>query len=165
MPLWIKIAVPVMIAAVVAGIFFYKKASKPKAVSTDALPFQITELKLDDVKAYGKPVIIDFGSYGCTSCVDMIPVMESLHDEFKDSAVIQFMDVWEDTEGIDALPLQMIPTQVFYNTDGTPYQPGKAIADKISFRTDKDGDEVLYTLHIGELSEAEIREILKDMGV
>lgn len=113
------------------------------------------------------PTVIDFGSDSCIPCKQMAPVLKTLNNEWQGKAAVQFMDVWEYTEGVDKFPIQVIPTQVFFNADGTPFVPSDILASKVQFDmySDKASNEHIFTVHQGGITEEEMRQIFAEMGV
>ena len=68
---------------------------------------------LEQLKTYGQPMAIDFGSDSCIPCKEMKPVLETLNKELKDKVVVKFVDVSKNPDAADNLPLKVIPTQFF----------------------------------------------------
>ena len=62
-------------------------------------------------------------------------------------------------------PVQVIPTQIFINADGTPYLPSKDINIRFAMYNYKNTEELAFTAHEGVLTEKQFLAILKDMGV
>ncbi len=62
---------------------------------------------------------------------------------------------------------QVIPTQVFYTSDGKPFTPSESFAQEIQFDmySHKETGEHLFTVHQGGLTEAQMRKIFAEMGV
>lgn len=131
----------------------------------DKFALDVTEVDVDTWLTYGLPIIIDFGSDECIPCVEMYPVLETMNEEMQEKAIIKFIDVWKYSSEIGDFPIQVIPTQIFMNTDGTPYVPSEDIGiDFIQYYSNVT-DEHVYTAHQGGLTEDEMRAILADMGV
>ena len=130
-------------------------------------PLKITKTDLESIKAYGIPTVIDFGSDSCIPCKQMSPVLETLNKEWQGKAAVQFMDVWKYTDGVSDFPVSVIPTQVFFNADGTPYVPSEAIQKEIEFTmySDKNTNEHIFTVHQGGITEEQMRKIFAEMGV
>ncbi|HBF8218529.1 thioredoxin family protein [Clostridioides difficile] len=175
-PLIVKILVPALIVAIIVGIFIIKNVQKfptePSIIDSGAdsdknFSLKITSVDLEEIKKYGVPTVIDFGSDSCIPCKQMASVLETLNSEWQGKAAVQFMDVWEYTEGVDKFPVQVIPTQVFFNADGTPFIPSDELASKVQFTmySDKSNDEHIFTVHQGGITEEEMREIFAEMGV
>ncbi len=80
-------------------------------------------------------------------------------------AIIKFVDVWKNGAVANDFPIQVIPTQVFINADGTPYVPSGDMQIKFDMYRRKDIYEHAFTVHQGELTEDQMRAILADMGV
>ena len=94
--------------------------------------------------------------------------MKTMNAEMQGKAIIRFVDVWKYTDGADGFPIQVIPTQVLVNADGTPYVPSEAMESsgiKFTMYSTKDTNEHVFTVHQGGLTEEQMRLILKDMGV
>lgn len=117
--------------------------------------------------AYGLPVIVDYGSDSCIPCKQMAPVLEKMNEEMQGKAFIKFVDVWKYPEAAENVPIQVIPTQVLFNADGTPFVPSDELAQKIQFDmySSRDTGEHVFTVHQGGLTEEEMRLILNEMGV
>lgn len=170
-----KILIPVCVLLVIAGIWIIKnadnKAQEVPAQSEQSgemsFPLKLTAVDLDAIKAYGVPTVIDFGSDSCIPCKEMAPVLETLNAEWQDIAAVQFMDVWKYTDGVSDFPVSVIPTQVFFNADGTPFVPSDALAAEIEFTmySTKDTSEHVFTVHQGGVTEAQMRMIFAEMGI
>jgi Thioredoxin domain-containing protein len=177
--LWGKILIVILTLAVVAGIYAYKKSKDNKlnnqnTVQTDSesadeeeLPLEIPSVDLDEIKAYGLPFVIDFGSDSCMPCREMAPVLETLHEAWQGKAIVHFVDVWKNTTAANNFPVSVIPTQVFFNADGTPFVPSDELAQEIEFTlySSKDTNEHIYTVHQGGVTEGQMRKIFAEMGV
>ena len=180
----VKILVPVLIVITIIGIYFLKtkdNASEETNSSTNeqlaanselnedavAYPLKITSVDLEKIKNYGVPTVIDFGSDSCIPCKEMAPVLETLNAEWQGKAAVQFMDVWKYSEGVQDFPVQVIPTQVFFNADGTPFVPSEELAAKIQFDmySMRDTGDHVFTVHQGGISEEDMRLIFAEMGV
>ena len=82
-------------------------------------------------------------------------------------AVIKFVDVWEYADAANNVPIQVIPTQVIFNADGTLFVPSDKLAAEIEFimYSSRETDEHVFTVHQGGITEEDMRKILKEMGV
>lgn len=171
----LKVAVPFFIVLVVIGIYVYKKAEEGKInssaqaeeISEDSLPLEISTVDLEGIKSYGVPFVIDFGSDSCIPCKQMAPVLETLHEEFQGKAIVHFVDVWKNQAAATDFPVSVIPTQVFYNADGTPFVPSEELSQEIEFTlySSKTNNEHLFTVHQGGVTEDQMRKIFVEMGV
>lgn len=132
--------------------------------------FSLRETEAIDFKAlsaYGLPIIVDYGADTCIPCKQMAPVLEKANKEFYGKAFIKFINVWDYPKAADNVPVQLIPTQILFNADGTPFVPSKELAKKIQFNmySDRKTGKHTFTIHQGGLTEEQMWEILKDMGV
>ncbi|MVX66324.1 thioredoxin [Clostridium chromiireducens] len=119
---------------------------------------------LEQLKTYGQPMIIDFGSDSCIPCKEMKPVLEELNKELKGIVIVKFVDVWKNTNVAKNLPLKVIPTQFFFDKNGKPYVP-KDNESGFTMYSDKTTGEHLFTVHEGGMDKDSILKVLKEMGV
>jgi thioredoxin 1 len=78
----------------------------------------------------GKPTVIDLGARTCIPCKKMAPILESLSGEYRGRANVLFIDVWEDKVSAQNFRVQMIPTQIFFNTQGKEVKRHMGFLDK-----------------------------------
>ncbi|MGB3478601.1 MAG: thioredoxin domain-containing protein [bacterium] len=90
----------------------------------------------------GQPVVADFGKGTCMPCKMMEPILKKLAEEYEGRASILILDVDEYRSLSRKYRVMMIPTQIFF---------------------DSDGKEVYR--HQGFMSETDIIAKLKEMGV
>ena len=127
------------------------------ALETDAIDLAV-------LFSYKLPIIIDFGSDSCIPCQQMAPVLISANEDYRGKAIIKFVDVWKYTDAANNFPVQVIPTQVFFNADGTPYVPSEDIGIEFGFYSTKDTQKHVFTVHQGGLTTEQMEKILADMG-
>ena len=77
-----------------------------------------TALAVNQALSSGRPTVIDLGARTCIPCKKMSPILESLSAEYRGKASVLFIDVHEDQEAAQKHRVQMIPTQIFFNTQG-----------------------------------------------
>lgn len=173
-PLLLKVLIPIAVVVVVIGIIWIAKAqNKPEPqnpIIIDGADFSLnvsTEVDFDALFQYGLPIIVDYGSDSCIPCQQMAPVLKTLNDEMAGKAFIKFVDVWEYVDAANNVPIQVIPTQVLFNADGTPFVPSNQLAMEIEFimYSSRETDEHVFTVHQGGITEEDMRKILKEMGV
>ena len=85
----------------------------------------------------------------------MAPALKTLNEEMYGKAFIKFADVWLYADAANNVPVQVIPTQVLVNADGTSFVPSEELAAQIQFTmySRKDTGEHAFTVHQGGLSE------------
>lgn len=185
----LQIIIPLLILVVIGGMWFFKNqgmGSAESGSSSDSATVQndpsnlpehlqdadfslaITEaVDFEALAEYGIPAIIDYGADSCVPCREMAPVLETLNEELYGRAFIKFADVWQYADAASNVPVQVIPTQVLVNADGTPFVPSDELASRIQFTmySHKDTGEHVFTVHQGGLTEEQMRLILAEMGV
>jgi len=162
----LKILAPILIIAVIVGIFILKgNPEKPIAANTGEFALEATAIDLAQLKSYGLPIIIDFGADSCVPCKEMAPVLQKLNKEMQGKAIVKFVDVWKNKNAADDFPVDLIPTQFFFDKDGNPFVPKDANAMQMKLYSTKDTNKHVYTAHEGGMTEAQLRAVLKEMGV
>lgn len=168
--LFIRILVSILIGIALTAIWVVKTHPTPTSIDEDTgkiqdFQLEASSINLDELKAYKLPMIIDFGSDSCIPCQEMAPVLETMNEEMQGKAIIKFVDVWKYKDAATNFPVQVIPTQVIFDSEGKPYTPSEDIGIEFTLYSAKDTGEHVYTVHQGGLNEEEVRKILKDMEV
>lgn len=175
--LFIRILVPLIIAVALIVIWYVKTHPTPTVLDEDVSQEHVSAqnegdcaletavIELETLTSYQLPIIIDFGADSCIPCKEMAPVLKKMNSEMQGKAIIKFVDVWKNGDAAANFPIQVIPTQVLINSDGTPYVPSKDIGIEFTMYTDKDTSKHVFTVHQGGLTEKEMRAILIDMAV
>ena len=168
---WLKIVAPLLILCVVAGIWVFKnnqdKTPSETQEGVEIQPLDMTEVDLEAWKAYGLPIMVDFGGEACGPCQSMRPDLEKVHRHMQGKVTIRYVDVWANPAGAGDIPIQVVPTQVFFNADGTPFEPSEELLQTMGFTlySFRDTGELAYTVHQGVLSEEDMLTIFREMGV
>ena len=68
-------------------------------------------------KASALPKFVDLGTTTCAPCKAMLRVMDELRTQYPGKLDIQFVNVKEQWEKMDAYGVSAIPTQIFYSPD------------------------------------------------
>ena len=176
----IRVIILGLILLVVLGLFLFKNSLTPAgqrglAEGVDPVfagsEFDLDatdNFDLDAILAYNLPVIVDFGADSCAPCKEMAPVLAELNQELRGKAIIKFVDVWKNPAAGQAIPLQVIPTQFFFNADGTPYVPADidaAARQGFVLYERQDSGEHVYTAHQGGLDKESMLAILAELGM
>ena len=64
------------------------------------------------------PRLVDLGAKKCIPCKLMAPILEELKKEYAGVFEVDFIDVWQSPEKVKEYGLQVIPTQIFYDSSG-----------------------------------------------
>ena len=181
------------VVLLIGGVFILKNSQKaPATESTANLPVAVPEgqlqgtpvtgqpnmalkaaralhvtspLDLDTLRSSGLPIIVDYGADSCIPCKEMAPVLEELHKTLAGKAIILFVDVWKYRNLSQGIPIQVIPTQIFFDATGKPFSPAEELGIPFNLYTRKDTGEHIFTTHEGGLDKARMLAILKAMGM
>lgn len=182
---FVKILVPVLIITAIGMLWIVKNSSEkdgdntlPQSIqSVSDLPeylrdadfsLEVTaEVDFAALADYGLPVIVDYGSDSCIPCKEMAPTLKTMNEEMFGRAFIKFADVWVYPDSASNVPVQVIPTQVLFKADGTPFVPSDSLAAEIAFTmyNDRTNGDHVFTVHQGGLTEDQMRMVLTEMGV
>lgn len=97
-----------------------------EALVSDAGPMvdEPAESSLSDVAAKaaetsgGIPRLVDLGSKKCIPCKKMAPILEELKREYAGRMEVVFIDVRENRQAASDYGIRLIPTQIFYDSEG-----------------------------------------------
>ena len=64
------------------------------------------------------PRLVDVGADKCIPCITMAPILEHLREDFIGRLEVKFVDAWKSRDEAASYNVQMIPTQIFYASDG-----------------------------------------------
>ena len=65
------------------------------------------------------PRLVDLGADKCANCKKMMPILAALSTEYEGRFVVEFIDVWKNTDAATTYGIRVIPTQIFFAADGT----------------------------------------------
>ena len=133
-------------------------------VNTDFV-LAASEINLNKLKLYKLPIIIDFGADECIPCKEMAPVLKKLNKEWQGKVIVKFVDVWKYPNAVADFPVQMIPTQFFFDAQGNPYVPSDPEAMQMQMYVMKETGEHVYTAHVGGITEAQLKVVFEEMGI
>ena len=168
----LQIILPIIIIGIIIGMIAIKNINNKNLKETNEGIYNETNLNIENIdieqlKKYKIPVIIDLGADWCQPCKAMEPILVKLNKQLQGKAIIQFLDINKYPNGVNGVPTELIPTQIFINSDGTPYVPSNKLQQDIGFKKyfkSADGSHY-YTTHTGYISEENLLKILEEMGV
>lgn len=165
----LKIILPIIIVGIIALIGVLKNQENNAAILSDeGFILEAGSIDLEQLKSYGLPIVIDFGSEGCIPCDLMAPVLKKLNQEWQGKVIVKFVDIKKYPDAAYNFPVSVIPTQLFFNAQGNPYVPSEKMSQipiPFNLYSEKDTGLHVYTTHEGGLSEEQLRSILEEMGV
>ena len=124
-----------------------------------------TPIDFAALRASGLPVIIDFGADSCVPCKEMAPVLADLNKALQGRAIIRFVDVWKYRDLANGVPVDLIPTQVFFDSKGRPFVPPDSLQLQFTLYNRNDNNEHVFTTHEGGLDKPQMLAILNAMGM
>jgi thioredoxin 1 len=64
------------------------------------------------------PRLVDLGADKCIPCKMMAPILAALEKEYAGQLKVEFIDVWKNRGAGERYGIQLIPTQIFFDTTG-----------------------------------------------
>ncbi len=107
-----KTPIKILIVAVVA-------AGVVAAVALKQGKSETSEASAGNGSGAALPRLVDLGAGKCIPCKKMAPILEELKKEYAGRMEVEFIDVWKDPDAGKAYGIEMIPTQIFYDANGT----------------------------------------------
>ena len=113
-----SIAVSVVIIAAIS-IFTIKELNRKKSVQQ--LPAQPGSIANGDLSASPEelPKLIDLGAGKCIPCKAMAPILDELKENYSSEFTVTFIDVWENPDASEQYGIRSIPTQIFFDSEGS----------------------------------------------
>lgn len=114
---YLKIGIVVALVLAIGSVMYFK-FRQPESMETSV---DTSEIKVEKSYQTNLPKLIDLGAGKCIPCKKMAPILEELKDEYAGKLDIVFIDVWENPEESKRYGIRLIPTQIFYDTNGKEF--------------------------------------------
>lgn len=137
--------------------------AETKKLPESMLKLDIGKSRIEDLLKYNVPVIVDFGADWCGPCKAFHPTLEKIQEKYKGRIIIKYVDIDKHSDLLKGLPVQAVPTQMFWTKDGKPFMPNNR-KDFIKFK-DRKTKAVKYTYHVGGMKMNKFEDVIKEMGV
>ena len=137
------------------------------ATAAARVPMEYTVWNEEELFGTGLPLMLDFGSATCGPCQMMKPDLISFYEESYGKVTVRYADVWADPSLAGGFPVNAVPTQFFFNADGTPFEPSEELQKQMRFSmyVRRDNDEHVLTAHVGVMTKEQMKQIFREMGV
>jgi len=76
------------------------------------------------------PRLLDLGAGQCIPCKMMAPILEELGKEYEGRLHVEVLDVWENPAAAEPYAIRVIPTQIFYDTEGKEFYRNEGFLSK-----------------------------------
>lgn len=106
----IRFGTALAVIAVALAVYFLRPA-------TDS-PVNAMEETTPTIAA-SLPRLLDLGADKCVPCKMMAPILEELKVDFAENFTVEFIDVWKFPDQAKPYGIKVIPTQIFFDGDGT----------------------------------------------
>ncbi len=157
----LRIAVPLLIVAVIAAIYVVRRGAPGEGADIRGL--DVAALDMEELKAQELPILLFFSTADCPVCREFRPTVEQFYAETRDRAVVRYLDLTNYPELAANFPIQAVPAQALYLAGGKPYVPGEETPGNFSLYNLRATGEHALTLQVGSLTEAQLDQILEEM--
>ena len=119
----------IILAVCIVAVFFTKSACKcglqtgsnQTAVTPPAIvpAPSVNKTQVEtDTREKALPHLVDLGAGKCIPCKMMAPILEDLKKTYAGRMDVVFIDVWQNPDAGKKYGINVIPTQIFYDTAG-----------------------------------------------
>lgn len=112
-----KTILAIGIVILIAAISQSSALAMGKLKKTDTVEKQ-SPIENQTEKKTALPKLVDLGAKKCIPCKMMAPILDELKAEYKGKMDVVFIDVWQQPDEGKKYSIRMIPTQIFYASDG-----------------------------------------------
>ncbi len=118
-----KLIIVIVLVAAIAGVAMMRKAQKNTSVPV-SLDVNKQSVVMADVNKptatiqENLPRLVDLGADKCIPCKMMAPILEELKTTYNGKLQVDFIDVWKNPGEAPKYKINVIPTQIFYDSSG-----------------------------------------------
>lgn len=130
-------------------------------------PLFVSQIDEEALRSSGQPVMIQFFSTTCVPCMSMMDDLRAFYSENYGSVRVVALNIGEYPEAAMSYPVSVIPTQLFFTSDGENYIPSQRIIASVGNfvqYTYRDTGELAYVVHQGVLTKSQMERIAADAG-
>ena len=113
-----KILIVAALAVAVAAAVALKEGKRPVESRDATAAAAVGSPLADSGPSAPLPRLVDLGAGNCIPCRKMAPILEELKGDYAGRMEVEFIDVWKNPEAGKAYGIELIPTQIFYDSSG-----------------------------------------------
>ncbi len=149
-PLTNKIRAVTCLLVILALLFLYFNVlAVLRSHDVDAIQYDAeSQTDIEALLRFGKPVIVAFEADYCPTCENYVPYIKELRALYGDKICIKYVDVAANEEIRNVYNIELIPSTIFFTSDGKVYRPGNDLTLDESERYDGDRRYVSETAKI-----------------
>jgi thioredoxin 1 len=121
--------------AIVIGFILIKGSVDRTGEGSSANGIQeASQMDLEGQQTKKLPMLVDLGKGTCIPCKKMKPILDELKAEYEGRAIVEVIDLRYDRQAARKYGIRLIPTQIFYDTEGNEVYRHQGFMDKQSIR-------------------------------
>jgi thioredoxin 1 len=108
-----RILIALLLAGAIAAVLVLKNANRKPDKPVPVAP------TVEETEREPLPRLVDLGADKCIPCKAMAPILDELKVDQAGTFDVEFIDVWKNPEAGEEYDVSIIPTQIFYDSEGT----------------------------------------------
>lgn len=151
--------------AVTASDIIAQDDAAPESVEVE--PLFVSSIDEEALRSSGMPVMIQFFSTTCVPCMSMMDDLRAFYSENYGRVKVVALNIEEHPEAAMDYPVVVVPTQLFFTSEGELYVPSSRIRASVGGFASfvyTDTQELAYVVHQGVLDKEQMERIAADAG-
>ena len=135
--------------------------------SVEVEPLFVSSIDEEVLRSSGMPVMIQFYSTTCVPCMSMMDDLRAFYSENYGRVKVVALNIEEHPEAAMEYPVVVVPTQLFFTSEGELYVPSSRIRASVGGFASfvyTDTQELAYVVHQGVLDKEQMERIAADAG-
>ena len=135
--------------------------------SVEVEPLFVSSIDEEALRSSGMPVMIQFFSTTCVPCMSMMDDLRAFYSENYGRVKVVALNIEEYPEAAMDYPVVVVPTQLFFTSEGELYVPSSRIRASVGGFASfvyTDTQELAYVVHQGVLDKEQMERIAADAG-
>lgn len=135
--------------------------------SVEVEPLFVSSIDEEALRSSGMPGMIQFFSTTCVPCMSMMDDLRAFYSENYGRVKVVALNIEEYPEAAMDYPVVVVPTQLFFTSEGELYVPSSRIRASVGGFASfvyTDTQELAYVVHQGVLDKEQMERIAADAG-
>lgn len=124
----------ILIGAMLAFLIVADCSNKTEDKSKTDVASNASQSDAASQQATKLPLLVDLGKGTCIPCKKMKPILDELTIEYQGKAIVKVIDLRYEPQAAKQYKIRLIPTQIFYDSDGNEVYRHEGFMDKQSIK-------------------------------
>lgn len=109
-------------------IFYNKNVKQSGDIWENVILHEVSSVEdIDEWRNDGKPFMVIFGADYCSACINYKPYIKAIADSYAGEVIVKYVDTEENESIREVYNIEAIPSTLFFEKDGTPYEPSQEL--------------------------------------